>query len=95
MIDRSLWEEDELSIIEFYKGRCIRCPKPFVTLHEIVPRSKLPTSWKREGNRIPVCYNCHEFAHSRGTRNSKEEFIQLRDRYDNQNQSKESKTRLG
>ena len=87
MIDRSLWDDDELEIIDFYGGKCIKCRHPFVTLHEIVPKSQLPKDWKREGNRVPVCVECHDYAHRIGTRKSRPEFIELRDKFNGRNSS--------
>jgi 5-methylcytosine-specific restriction endonuclease McrA len=64
------WKPDEIEIIERFREKCVRCRRPFVILHEIVPRSKLPKTWKKEGNRVPLCNGCHNWAHKVGTSNS-------------------------
>ena len=68
------WTNSEIYIFEKFNFRCGRCRKQdAVTLHEIVPKSKRPLTWMQEDNRIPLCNDCHIWAHSRGYKNSMEE----------------------
>lgn len=62
------WNSSEIAIFELFDYRCARCPAPAVTLHEIVPKSKRPKDWDDPLNRIPLCMQCHQLAHSRGTK---------------------------
>lgn len=66
-------------VIDLFRGKCVRCRKPTKTVHEIVPRSLAPKTWMKLENRILLCPDCHEWAHSRGTNNSAEELIRLRE----------------
>jgi 5-methylcytosine-specific restriction endonuclease McrA len=74
------WTEQELEIFEQFHWRCIRCPRKAVTLHEIVPKSKRPKDWDDPENRVPICNECHRWAHDRGTRSSEQELRRLRQR---------------
>ena len=73
-----LWTEEEIEIFSIFNFRCPRCNRRAVTLHEICPKSKCPKTWMKPENRMPLCANCHEWAHSRGTNNSREELQKLR-----------------
>ena len=46
---------------------CIKCGKPAVTLHEIIPRSLYPT-WYEDinWNSVSVCDECHRWAETEG-----------------------------
>jgi 5-methylcytosine-specific restriction endonuclease McrA len=72
---------DEL--LTLFKFRCARCSKVgnTVTIHEIIPRSLRPKDWQEAANRIALCPACHEWAHKFGTRNSRDELLELRSRY--------------
>jgi 5-methylcytosine-specific restriction endonuclease McrA len=72
------YTEEELSIFKEFNGRCAKCGKPAVVLHEIIPKSKRPKTWNVRGNRIPLCNDDHLLAHSRGTKKSKDELTILR-----------------
>jgi len=65
-----LWSEDEISIFNQFRFRCINCDGKAIVLHELIPKSKLK-DWKRKGNRVPLCLECHEWAHKFGTRKSR------------------------
>lgn len=66
-------------VIDLFRGKCVRCRKSAKTVHEIVPRSLAPKTWMKLSNRVPLCDECHEWAHSRGTNNSAEELTRLRE----------------
>lgn len=73
--------ESNLFIGQIYGFRCIRCGKPNVfTIHEIEPRSARPRDWLAGDNRVPLCAQCHEFAHVLGARNSADELRQCQAR---------------
>lgn len=72
------YTEEELAIFVEFGGRCARCGKPSIVLHEIVPKSKRPKTWNTPDNRIPLDNDCHLLAHAKGTRNSKDELQYLR-----------------
>lgn len=65
----SEWTADELKIFDLYGGKCILCKRKAVTLHEIIPKSKLPKTWNTFGNRVPVCADCHRKIHDSGAGN--------------------------
>jgi len=53
-------------IIELFKSRCVRCQRPASTVHECEPRSQGKDSMKLK-NRVPICTDCHGWAHRVGT----------------------------
>ena len=71
MIDKSLWKPEELSIFEEFKYKCIRCGNDAVTLHELIPKSLAPKTWRQKENRVPLCEVCHLWAHKYGIKNSR------------------------
>lgn len=56
-----------------WRNKCIRCRKPSVVVHEVIPKSLLPSEWQSWQNQVALCSECHEFAHAVGTVNSKQE----------------------
>lgn len=74
----NLWSPDEQAIFDEFSGRCARDGKIAVVLHEIVPKSRRPKTWNTPENRIPLCVDCHIWAHQYGTRRSKQELTRLR-----------------
>jgi len=78
LINSSLWTGQELDIFDEFSGRCARCGNQAVTLHEIIPKSRKPKSWNTPENRIPLCLNCHLWAHEHGTRRTRAELSNLR-----------------
>lgn len=72
------WDKEEISIFEEFNYKCARSGHKAIVLHEIVPKSKRPKTWKNRDNRIPLCADCHEWAHSRGTKASRHELTELR-----------------
>jgi 5-methylcytosine-specific restriction endonuclease McrA len=76
--DVRLWSPEEKSIINEFGGRCARDGKIVVVLHEITPKSLRPKTWQEPMNRIPLCVDCHLWAHSHGTKRSRQELTELR-----------------
>lgn len=70
--------EVQLQIFNMFGNRCVRCNRLAVTIHEIVPKSRRPKTWMEIENRVPLCLECHEYAHSRGAKSSAEELTRLR-----------------
>ena len=81
MIDKSLWSEEEISIFEYYNYKCVRCSKPAEVIHEIIPKSRRPYTWMDIENRIPLCVECHNWAHKVGSRNSIPELVKQKKQY--------------
>jgi hypothetical protein len=65
MIDKDLYEPEELIIFRAYGDRCVIHPWAWAdALHEEPPRSLNPR-WKEEPEkRFPLCYECHELIQS-------------------------------
>lgn len=64
--DTPRYHKDDLlddQILQIFGGRCVRCGRRTVIVHEIVPKSHGKEYLAAE-NRIPVCSDCHEWAHS-------------------------------
>ena len=76
--DPSLWDSEELEIWRSQGYRCVVCSKWADTIHEIVPKSIAPKTWMVLENRVPLCNQCHELAHLKGTRNSADGLRALR-----------------
>ena len=72
-----MWNLIELEILEQFGYKCIRCQREAVTLHEIIPKSRTK-NWGVPENRVPLCAECHNWAHKRGASNSAEELRELR-----------------
>ena len=65
--------QKERDILEFqdrawtFWGRvCICCHHPAATLHEIVSRSLYRMWYTDVWNSVPLCDNCHQWAHGAG-----------------------------
>lgn len=80
------YTSEELDLLEKFKYRCVKCQKNFVTIHECVPRSQGKDSMLIT-NRVPICLECHDWAHRVGTKVSAPILLQLRSerliQYDN------------
>ena len=62
------WTQEELGIFALFSGRCaLNKAHKAVTLHEIVPKSLAPKTWKDPMNRIPLCAECHRKVHDEGS----------------------------
>lgn len=46
--------------------------RPFVTIHEIVPRSLAPDRKLDNDNRVPICAPCHEYVTELGVESADE-----------------------
>jgi len=60
------YHKDDLlddQILQIFGGRCIRCGKQTIVVHEIVPKSHGKEYLAAE-NRVTLCNSCHEWAHS-------------------------------
>lgn len=62
-------QNDDEELYELFHGRCVRCNQRAVTIHEIIPRSHGKGTMEKE-NRIPICAECHSWAHDIGTKTS-------------------------
>jgi len=63
------YHKDDLlddQILKIFGGRCIRCGRRTVVVHEIVPKSH-GDEYLAADNRVPLCSPCHEWAHSNTT----------------------------
>jgi 5-methylcytosine-specific restriction endonuclease McrA len=67
----------EQDIIDLYGGKCVRCGQTAVAVHEMTPKSRYPSGWWKNSNRVPLCAKCHDWAHSCGTNNSRPELMIL------------------
>lgn len=56
--------EEDRPIWDLFLGRCVRCLRFAVCLHELVPKSLAPKLKTTLSNRVPVCAECHEWAQS-------------------------------
>ena len=56
-------------ILWLFNRRCVRCSKPSQTIHEITPISH-GKSFLTIKNRVILCQECHDWAHSIGTKKS-------------------------
>jgi 5-methylcytosine-specific restriction endonuclease McrA len=65
-------------ICDIFGHKCVRCRRPTDTVHEIKPRSKAPTTWKKFSNRVLLCIACHLLVHSEGARKFEVELTELR-----------------
>lgn len=64
---------------ELFRGKCVKCRRLAICMHEIVPRSKDP-NWCKIEKVVILCHNCHLWAHERGANNSESELRELRSR---------------
>lgn len=78
--ESGMWDDEELRIFAEFHGKCVRCHRPAIVLHELDPKSK-KINWKEKDNRISLCNDCHEWAHRIGAKNSKVELIEIRRLY--------------
>ena len=62
-------EELDEELMDMFNGMCaVHLTHPAVRIHEIVPRSKAPKTWRDPENRIPLCEEIHRLVHEKGTR---------------------------
>lgn len=75
-----IWNKEEQNLLEQFKYRCVKCQRNFDTIHECKPRSQGKESMQID-NRVPICAECHDWAHRVGTLKSApilSEFRELR-----------------
>lgn len=65
-------------VLDLFHHRCVRCGKSSESVHEIVPRSRLPKTWMLPENRVVLCFECHFWSHRYGAKSSAEELFILR-----------------
>ena len=53
-------------ILNTFRNRCVLCGHPARVPHEIVPKSQDPVGWRKFGNRVPLCVDCHVQVHADG-----------------------------
>ena len=70
---------EDLRILERFHYRCVRCHRPWSTIHEIDTRGAVGKIAMREDNRVPVCDICHDWIHTVGTENANPELYRCRD----------------
>lgn len=71
------YSDKEQYLINLFKGRCVKCQRDFSAIHECVPRSQGKSSMELD-NRVPLCNNCHDWAHRVGTKVSAPILLELR-----------------
>jgi len=80
------WTSEELSLLDQFNHRCVKCQRLCDTIHECVPRSHGKDSMLI-ANRVPICASCHDWAHRVGTKVSAPILLNFRamrlSRYDN------------
>lgn len=76
---RKNYDPSELKLLEIFKHRCVKCQRPFDTIHECVPRSQGKSSMDFD-NRVPICTDCHDWAHRVGTKVSALILLDLREK---------------
>lgn len=66
---RDILKKDRDFILWLFNNRCVKCGRPTIVIHEIVPIShgKSALHW---ANRVPLCVTCHDWAHAVGTNKS-------------------------
>jgi len=67
-------------VMEIFRHKCVRCGRKAVTVHEIIPRSRLPKKWVLPENRVAICAECHYEVHRYGAASSAEELRELREK---------------
>ena len=79
MLENSGWSDEDISLFRLFGFKCGRCKRvKAVTIHEIIPKSKLPKSWNIPENRIPLCNSCHREIHDNGCKNFVSELLKCR-----------------
>jgi hypothetical protein len=59
---KSLHDEERLEVLRLFNYRCIRCQAYTETVHEMIPRSSGKIAYAVD-NRVPLCLDCHTWAH--------------------------------
>ena len=70
-------------LIKEFHGRCGRCnQKRPLSIHEIIPRGAIGKKAMEKENRIPLCGECHTWAHTVGSACSIPVLMSYRSRHD-------------
>jgi 5-methylcytosine-specific restriction endonuclease McrA len=56
-------EEVREYVLLAFREKCLKCRKPTRVVHEIEYRSRRPKTWWWFENRVPLCHECHRWAH--------------------------------
>ena len=78
MLSSDKIDGDREIIFEMFRHRCIRCFAYAVTIHEIHFRSEGKRAYLLE-NRVPLCDDCHQWAHAGQKRERQVELTKLRE----------------
>ena len=74
-------DENYEIVMRLYNSTCILCRATFgVTVHELIPRSLAPKSWKRIDNRVCLCASCHTKIHNMSKKDRDDLLLPARDR---------------
>ena len=69
------------NVMRLFNSTCILCRATFgVTVHELIPRSLAPKSWKRIDNRVCLCNDCHTKIHNMSKKDRDDLLLPARDR---------------
>jgi hypothetical protein len=71
---------EDLVIAETFHNRCVRCHHLWQVIHEIETRGAIGVSAMFVDNRVPLCNDCHEWAHAVGTETSSKELISCKNK---------------
>ena len=74
-----MMDDNFLLIMDVFGYRCVRCGRSASTIHEMIPRSSGKESMN-VNNRVPICRECHQWAHDVGTNKSAPVLERARDR---------------
>jgi len=70
-------------LIKEFHFRCGRCQrKTALSVHEIIPRGAIGKKALERSNRIPLCFDCHRWAHEVGSNCSIPVLMSYRSRHD-------------
>lgn len=73
------WLEIEDDIIfKMFGNSCVMCGGHAVCIHEMLPKSLSPRRWYLRSNRVPLCDDCHQWAHNIGTARSRPILLEAR-----------------
>ena len=68
-------------LMKLFHGQCILCRASFgTTVHELIPRSLAPKSWKKIENRVVLCAVCHTKVHNMSRKDRDDLLLPARDR---------------
>jgi len=74
------YTEDDLVVINLFHARCILCKQPFHTIHEIETRGAIGKEAMQLNNRVTLCKDHHDWAHTVGSNIANPILLSYRDR---------------